>query len=138
MPPILLPAVSLMLLTMAVWLFMTFRRVSVSRAKNIDPQSLVTPQQSDAIYDDLTVAASNCFKNLFETPVIFYAICGFIALAGVIDELYMNLAWAYLGLRVLQAAVHCTYNKVMHRFLVYLASCLVLWVMVIRFFIGMA
>ncbi len=94
MSSIFLPAVSLMLLTMTVWLFMTFRRVSVSRAKNIDPQSLVTPQQSDAIYDETTVAASNCFKNLFEMPIIFYAICAFIAISGMVDEFYLNLAWA--------------------------------------------
>jgi len=34
--------------------------------------------------------------------------------------------------RVLHSLIHCTYNKIVHRFNAYLASSLVLWAMWIR------
>ena len=96
-----------------------------------------TPEQLTALFDDTVNAAGNCFRNLFEMPVIFYAICAFIAIAGSVDGLMINLAWAYVGLRAIQALVHCTYNRVMHRFIAYLASSIVLWVIVGRFFLSL-
>lgn len=135
--PILLPAVALMLITMLVWLNMFIKRVVAIKANNINPQDIVTPEALNAALDEKTNAPANCFKNLFEVPVIFYALCAFIAITSSVDGLYMNLAWAFVLLRAVQASVHCTYNKVMHRFYSYLASSVVLWVMVVRFFIDL-
>ena len=42
------------------------------------------------------------------------------------DLLLVQLSWAYVGLRYVHSLVHCTYNRVMHRFIAYAASCLVL------------
>ena len=39
----------------------------------------------------------------------------------------LALAWAFVGLRVLHSWIHCTYNKVMHRFQAYLAGGVALW-----------
>ena len=36
-------------------------------------------------------------------------------------------AWAYFGLRVVHSLIHVTYNRVVHRFLVYVASTLLLF-----------
>ncbi len=41
--------------------------------------------------------------------------------------LSLGLAWAYVALRVVHSAIHCGYNRVMHRFYAFLASNLVLW-----------
>ena len=45
--------------------------------------------------------------------------------------------WGFVFLRAIQAAVHCTYNRVMHRFYAYLASSVLLWVMLVRFFLSL-
>ena len=37
------------------------------------------------------------------------------------------LAWLYVALRYAHSAIHCTYNRVMHRFAVFIASMLVLF-----------
>jgi len=135
MSSILLPALALMLVTMLVWLNMLLRRVIFAKKYDINPQQLVTPEQLTAVYDDRTNAIGNCFKNMFEVPVIFYALVAFILLSNSTDIIFVNLAWAFVGLRALQAVVHCTYNRVMHRFLAYLASTLILWLMLIRLFV---
>jgi len=137
MSSIVLPAVALMLVTMLVWLNMFLKRVAALKANNINPQDIVTPEKLAAALDEKTNAPANCFKNLFEVPVLFYALCAFIAITGSVDSVYMSLSWAFVALRAVQACVHCTYNKVMHRFYSYLASSIVLFVMVIRFFISL-
>jgi hypothetical protein len=115
---------------------MFIRRLVVTKAANIDPQDLATPEMVNAAFDNRTQAPSNCFKNLFELPVIFYALVAFISMAGLVDSFYLSLAWAFVGLRAVQAAVHCTYNRVMHRFLAYFAASLVLWITLIRFLLN--
>lgn len=134
---LIVPALVLMLITMLVWLNMFIRRLVATKLANIDPQDLATPEQLHAVFDERTQAPGNCFKNLFELPVIFYVLVVFISITGMVDSLSVSLAWSFVGLRAVQASVHCTYNKVMHRFLAYFASSLVLWVMVIRFFLNL-
>ena len=71
-------------------------------------------------------------KNLFEVPVIFYALCMVLSLSQLTDALFIMLAWIYVGLRVVHSLIHCTVNHVASRFTVYILSSLVLWVMVVR------
>lgn len=137
MTSILMPALVLMLVTMLVWFNMAIKRLRALKARSIDPQSIATPEALTAALDDKTNAPANCFKNMFEVPVIFYALSVMLALSGAVDALYVNLAWAFVALRAVQAAVHCTYNKVMHRFAAYMLATIVLWVMLIRFFLSM-
>ncbi|MFT5571232.1 MAG: hypothetical protein ACI9FR_000140 [Cryomorphaceae bacterium] len=137
MTSILLPVVVLMLITMLVWLNMFIKRVVALNALNVDPQSIVTPEKLNAALDDKVNAPANCFKNMFEIPVIFYALCIIIAMTGSVDELYSDLAWGFVGLRSVQAGIHCTYNRVMHRFYSYIASSVLLWIMLVRFFLAL-
>jgi hypothetical protein len=39
----------------------------------------------------------------------------------------VSAAWAYVALRGLHSLIHVTYNRVVHRFLVYAASTLLLF-----------
>jgi len=48
------------------------------------------------------------------------------------DDLLVWLAWGFVILRVVHSAIHCSYNRVMHRFFAYLISCLFLMFMWIR------
>jgi len=135
MTSVLLPAVVLMLVTILVWLNMFIRRIVAVKSDGLDPQDYPTPEKFNAVLSERVQAPANCFKNLFEVPVIFYALTAFVALTSVGDAIFINMAWAFVGLRALQACVHCTYNKVMHRFYAYLISSIILWVMVLRFFL---
>ncbi len=75
---------------------------------------------------------SNAFHNQLEVPVLFYAVVLFAIATGSADYPMTALAWVYVILRVVHAAIHTTYNKIPHRFLAYLLSNLVLIAMWVK------
>ena len=135
MTSLLMPAVVLMLITILVWVNMFIRRIVAVKAGGLEMQEYPTSEKFNAVLSDRAQAPANCYKNLFEVPIIFYALTTFVMLTAVGDAMFIKMAWAFVGLRAVQACVHCTYNRVMHRFYAYFASCLILWIMVIRFFL---
>jgi len=76
---------------------------------------------------------SNAFHNQLEMPILFYVVVILAILTGSADSIMTALAWVYVVLRIVHAAIHTTYNKVLHRFLVYLVSNIVLIVMWVKF-----
>lgn len=131
-----LPMLGMMILTLLVWVYMFIRRVSFARSNKIDIEDFKTPADVQALMPGDESAASNNFKNLFELPVIFYAICLYLTVFAQVDSLYVNCAWAFLILRALHSLIHCTYNKVAHRFALYVLSGIALWIMVVRAFLS--
>lgn len=129
---ILQPVVSLFLLTALVWAFMYARRLPFILGNNIDPQSIATPELLNAQLPASINNSSNNLKNLFELPVVFYALCAFLLLSQKVDEVFLYSAWAYVGLRAAHSLIHCTVNIVNFRFAAYFLSSLVLWFMVAR------
>ena len=129
-----LPMLGMMLLTLLVWLTMFVTRVGFARKHKLDIEQFKTPADVQALIPGDESAASNNFKNLFELPVIFYALCLYLMLTAQVDGFYVNCAWAFLVLRALHSLIHCSYNRVAHRFAVYILSSIVLWMMVVRAF----
>jgi len=72
------------------------------------------------------------YNHLMEQPTIFYALAFYIVLAGHTDLLHIDLAWAYVGLRVVHSLIQTTINRVTLRFLVFALSTLVLMAMAVR------
>jgi hypothetical protein len=64
-----------------------------------------------------------------EQPTIFYALVFAIVLANLTDQFFIELAWAYVALRVVHTLVQCTVNNVTLRFSVFVLSTVVLMVM---------
>jgi len=122
---ILLPAVAMAALTFVVWWRMYFMRIGEMTRERIHPQSVATSAEMSARLKD-TRAADN-FRNLFELPVLFYVALVVAALTGQVTVVTLGLAWGFVGLRVLHSAIHCSYNRVWHRFYAYLAGGLTLW-----------
>ena len=124
---IFLPALAMAGLTFIVWLRMYFTRVGEMRRERIHPQAVATSPQMAALLK-ATRAADN-FRNLFELPVLFYLALTVAAVTGQVTMLVLILAWLFVALRILHSAIHCGYNKVMHRFQAYLAGGIVLWIL---------
>ena len=124
---IFLPALAMVALTFIVLVVMFRRRVAEMKRDRIHPQKVSTSTQASALYTD--VAPADNFRNLFETPVLFYLALVVAALTAQVTPLVLGLAWAYVAARVLHSAIHCTYNKVMHRFRAFALSLLVLLVL---------
>jgi hypothetical protein len=124
---IFLPAIGMVLLTLVVWLRMFTDRVGEMRSKKIHPQRVATARKIGEVLEN--VQSADHFRNLFEMPVLFYVLCGFLAITKLTTLLLLAMAWGYVLLRVLHAYIHLTSNQVIRRFQTYAASCIVLWVM---------
>lgn len=122
---IFLPALAMVALTIAVWLRLFATRIGEMRRERIHPQAVATSSMAAARFTD-TRAADN-LRNLFELPVLFYLALVVAALTSQVNPATLTLAWAFVALRVVHSAIHCSYNKVMHRFRAYLSSGLALW-----------
>lgn len=122
---ILLPAVAMVALTCAVWLRMYASRIGEMKRERIHPQAVATSAQMAARLTD-TRAADN-FRNLFELPVLFYLALVVAALSAQVNATTLALAWVFVGLRIVHSAIHCGYNKVMHRFRAYVLGGVALW-----------
>lgn len=130
-----LPMLAMMALTLLVWLYMFVVRVGFAQKNKLDIEQFKTPADVQALIPGDESASSNNFKNLFELPVIFYALCLYLTVTLQVDSLYINCAWAFVVLRAVHSLIHCSYNKVAHRFAVYILSSIALWVMVVRAFL---
>lgn len=119
------PAFAMVALTAVVMARMLFERTRQMRAGRIHFRDIPSGSQMAARFAD-TRAADN-YRNLFEMPVLFYLALVVAAIAGLVTPLSLGLAWVYVALRVVHSAIHCGYNRVMHRFYAFLASNLVLW-----------
>lgn len=126
------PLLGMMALTMAVWIYMYIRRIHYSVVNRIDPQRLTTPEKAAAIIPEEINNSANNLKNLFELPVLFYALCLYLYVTGSVDWIYVSAAWAFVAFRALHSLVHCTSNHVMNRFRLYMIASLALWAMLIR------
>lgn len=124
---IILPACALVALTFVTWIRLYRERIGEIRRRRIRPQMLATRRDAAEALQD--TRASDHFRNLFEVPVLFYALCALLAATGAVTPLLVGLAWLYVALRCAQAAIHLTYNRVLHRFTVYVAGTAVLFLM---------
>jgi len=130
------PCAAMAGLTALVWVKLYADRLGEMRVRGIDPQQLATVSAAAGKLER-TAAADN-FRNLFEVPVLFYLLCVALALNGGSTPAFVAAAWGYVGLRALHSVIHVTYNRVVHRFLAYVASTLLLFGMWIAFFTRIA
>lgn len=121
------PAVAMVGLTFVVWVHMYRTRIAQMKRERIHPQAVATSAQAAAKLTD-SRAADN-FRNLFELPVLFYLAIVLAVQTAQVTALTLGLAWAFVALRIAHSAIHCTYNKVMHRFYAYISGASALWVL---------
>lgn len=69
---------------------------------------------------------SNSFDNQFQLPVLFFVGVLLALHLGVVGWLAVILAWAFVVLRIVHAAIHVTTNLLTQRFAVYTAGLAVL------------
>ena len=120
-----LPLVALAALTLAVWVRMYQLRFAEMARAGVAPQQLaLSGPKADALRD---TRASDNFRNLFELPVLFYAGVLVVLVLQLHDHVFLWMAWAYVVLRTLHSLIQCSYNRVVHRFVAYASSSVVLF-----------
>lgn len=112
------PMIGQAVLSFAVALRVLAVRVAEMRARRIPPQSVSNSREIAARLENLT-AADN-LRNLFELPVLFFAACIALAVMDLVTPLQLWLAWTFVALRAAHSLIQTTYNRVMHRFTVFL------------------
>ncbi|OOG51108.1 hypothetical protein B0E50_01770 [Rhodanobacter sp. C01] len=112
---------TLVMLTFVVGIRMFHVRIKDMRARRIHPQSVALSLHRSQRLEDSR--ASDNFNHLFELPVVFYVLCLTAIATNHIPIWLPACAWLFVALRMVHSAIQCTYNKVMHRFPVFLAGC---------------
>lgn len=129
---ILLPMLGVMLLTAVVWVVLYAKRLPAMRKAGKPAQAFTTPERGlEILPEEVSYPAYN-FKNLFELPVLFYALCLYFYVTATADTAVVIAAWLFCAFRVIHSAIHCTINIVVWRFAAYSAAALALWFMLGR------
>ena len=126
---ILLPLFTLAGWTALVLLLIGFTRVRAGQRRQIVPDDFKYGE-SAAVPPQVSIPNRN-YMNLLELPVLFYVVCVLLYVSAASTPLMLGLAWAYVALRVVHSLIHLTYNQVIHRLIVFVASnvtLLVLWI----------
>lgn len=125
------PFVATMILTMVVWAYMYGRRLPFIFSSGLDPKQM-TPLELARVSPPQVSNPSDNLKNLFELPTVFYAIVLYLYATGQVDTGYVIAAWGFFLFRAMHSAVHCSFNFIPLRFILYVISAGALWVMVLR------
>jgi len=126
------PFLATMLLTLIVWVYMYVRRIRFITSSNLSPGDLSKPGELARLSPAAVSNPSDNLKNLFEIPVLFYALALYLFVTRQVDGAYVTAGWVFVAFRALHSAVHCTINIVMLRFYLYLISTLAVWYMLAR------
>jgi len=121
----LLPMLAMVFLTFAVWTMLFIRRIPKLKSDPI-PIDTMRIRATRPMLSEPEMAANDNLMNLFELPVLFYALCLTLAVTGYRSEFFSLGTWGYVALRAAHSAIHCTSNNVLLRFAAYLMSTLLL------------
>jgi hypothetical protein len=125
------PAMALVLWTLVLVTWNGLSRVGAIRARRVRIEEIAL--SADAYPEDVRKVSNN-MHNQFETPILFYVLCGVATFVGATDFLMALLAWVYVATRILHTAIHTTTNNVQQRFFVFLIGVVVLiviWVAIV-------
>jgi hypothetical protein len=126
-------SILLPVLTLAFWTFIIFAIMAPARfyfLRMKHPQTAAHTKNLKGLLPPWTERVADNYNHLFEQPVVFYVITLSIAVLNNIEPLMIQLAWAYVALRVLHSIVQITFNFVPLRFTLFVTSWLILGYMI--------
>ena len=135
--PILWAVIAQVALVFAVWFVMFVQRVGHMRHSPPAAGDFATAEAARRYFAPVEMPANN-FANLFEMPVLFFALVPLLLLTTGAGRAQVALAWAFVLLRAAHSVIHIGPKKVPLRFFVYLGSCIALSAMWIGFAIDLA
>jgi hypothetical protein len=131
---ILAPVVVLAAWTMVMWFWLYGTRIPALSAAKVDPDDLVhDPTKGlDQLLPPQVMWKAHNYNHLHEAPTVFYAVAIVLAIVGAGDGLNAQMAWVYVGLRVIHSIIQATVNRVQLRFLIFALSSFALMFLVAR------
>ena len=132
------PVATLALWSMVMWAWMYATRIPAMQRASIDAKNLVgtTGRGLDDVLPPEVQWKAHNYNHLMEQPTVFYAVALALAVGGMGGGLNAQLAWAYVGLRILHSLIQATVNRVMWRFGVFALASLALIALCVHAFMG--
>ena len=134
---ILWPTFAMVLLIFAVWTTLVVRRMRHIKTTPPTRETFASAASAQRYFEPVEAGDRN-LANLFEMPVLFFAIVPLLMGTQQAGIAQVVLAWFYVGLRAIHSWTHLGTNNVRSRFRVYLLSIVVLSAMWIGFFVDFA
>ena len=116
------PVFVLILWTFIIFLIMAYGRVRFLK----NPQDAAHTKDLKGAMPAWVERTGDNYNHLFEQPVAFYVVTLSIALINNFDSLMVQLAWAFVILRIVHSLVQLTFNMVLVRFLLFAAGWLII------------
>jgi len=135
---VLLPLFVQVVLTLGLFCWMAYHRVTVIRAREVHPRDIALRQPN---WPPRVTQIANAAHNQLETPVLFYVLTILAIVTRHADMLFVVMAWIFVVLRLAHAYVHVTSNRLSLRGGVFGLCLLVLMLMwlifIVRILLGL-
>jgi hypothetical protein len=132
--PIFAPAIVLVLwsLVMLGWLAIT--RLPAMAKAGIELTTVVGSRgvNLEGVLPDRINWKAHNYAHLMEQPTLFYATVIILGVTGQGDGLNLQLAWAYVVLRIVHSIVQATWNRVAVRFTLFSLATVALLALALR------
>ena len=134
---ILWPTFALVALAFVVFAVMFAKRFGHIRANPPRADDLASGEAALRYFAPVEMPANN-FRNLFEMPVLYFALVPLLLITNQDSVAQVALAWVYVALRYLHSFIHIGPKKVPVRAMLFVLSAVVLSAMWIGFAIDIA
>ena len=134
---ILWPTFALVALITLIWLWLFVERMRHIRRNPPSAEDFASGEAAMRYFAPVEMPANN-FRNLFEMPVLYFAIVPLLLITHQANHIQVVLAWIYVVLRALHSFIHIVVRKVELRAPVYWLSCAALMAMWIGFAVDIA
>ena len=115
-------------LSLLMWMAVARRDAIVNQGTKIRDIALGQPN-----WPTRATQISNCFKNQFEMPVLFYILIALALPLRQADLVIVMLSWVFVATRFVHAGIFVTSNDLNRRSLAWFAGVLVVFVMWVYF-----
>ena len=118
---ILWPTFALVALIYSVWVQIGHRRIGHTRMTPPKPADFATGEAERRYFAPVDAPAKN-LANLFEMPVLFFALVPLLLITRHAGTVEVILAWVFVALRAAHSIIHTGGNAIRVRFMVYVAA----------------
>lgn len=133
---ILWPTFTLVALITVIWFCLVFARMGHIRRNPPKAEDFASGETALRYFQPVEMPSNN-FSNLFEMPVLYFALVPLLLFTDQASHVQVALAWVYVAMRALHSFIHIVVRKVVWRATVYWISSGVLIAMWIGFFVDL-
>ena len=130
------PTFVLVAVIFAVWITLVVGRMRHLKRTPPTAADFADSASSQRYFQPVEMPANN-LANLFEMPVLYFALVPLLLITGHANAVQVGLAWLFVFFRAGHSVIHIGPKNVQARFIVYLLSVVVLSAMWIGFAVDM-